>query len=244
MADKTQAFVKEVHHTVKGDRVVTKVPIYTLDNGANGFFWASGMAVDADGAPNAYHPDGHSGLDYTANAGEPGNWYGIVTDDGKKTGKPVVQGEGDPCTGFYVAATSLHDPNCERQNPRRYVDSATVPFFVLPPPLSANFNVQLGDLGVVINGKNRQRSSAIFGDVGPAMSLGEGSVALATALGLNPSARDGGTEAPHIVFIVFPGSAAAPPWPRDAADLDAAACALFDAWGGMDQFDLCFPEYK
>ena len=35
------------------------------------FFYESGMTIDADGAPNAYHPD-NTGLDDLANAGTPG----------------------------------------------------------------------------------------------------------------------------------------------------------------------------
>jgi hypothetical protein len=43
------------------------------------------------GAPNAYHPE-DKGLDFLANAGKTGNWWGIVTEDGTPSGKPVVQG--------------------------------------------------------------------------------------------------------------------------------------------------------
>src|SRR4051812_22059936 len=46
-------------------------------------YWSSGMQIDADGCPRAYHPK-NIGLDWLANAGEPGNWYGLVTDDGLK----------------------------------------------------------------------------------------------------------------------------------------------------------------
>jgi len=40
------------------------------------------MVVDADGAYHAFHPDDKSGLDFLANAGHPGNWMGLVTDNG------------------------------------------------------------------------------------------------------------------------------------------------------------------
>ena len=58
-------------------------------------FFESGLAVDADGAPDAYHPL-DLGTDYLRNAGSPGNWRGIVTDTGRPNGKPVVQGPCDP----------------------------------------------------------------------------------------------------------------------------------------------------
>ena len=37
------------------------------------------MTIDADGAPNAYHPD-NTGLDDLANAGTPGRWEGLAKD--------------------------------------------------------------------------------------------------------------------------------------------------------------------
>src|SRR5262245_32378245 len=56
----------------------------TLD----GLFFQAGMAIDADGAPQAYHPDSKSGLDALANAGKPGNWWALVVDD---KGEPLLQ---------------------------------------------------------------------------------------------------------------------------------------------------------
>ena len=37
------------------------------------------FTADADGSPRAYCP-GNKGLDFTANAGKEGHWYGVVTD--------------------------------------------------------------------------------------------------------------------------------------------------------------------
>src|SRR5215470_6261074 len=73
------------------------------------FFFQAGMAIDADGAPTAYHPVHGRGLDNLANAGHQGNWYGVVTDTGQKNGKPVVQGSQDPAPGFYVSPTALQN---------------------------------------------------------------------------------------------------------------------------------------
>ena len=52
------------------------VPIGRLA-GTSAFFYESGMTIDADGAPNAYHPD-NTGLDDLANAGAPGRWEGLA----------------------------------------------------------------------------------------------------------------------------------------------------------------------
>ena len=85
------------------------------------------MAIDADGSPQAYGPN-NSGLDWTANAGSPGNWWGVVTD---VSGNPIIQGPSDPFPGLYVSTTSLVNSAFSTTNPLRYVNSSTIPFFVL-----------------------------------------------------------------------------------------------------------------
>ena len=81
--------------------------INTLQDDNSAFFYESGMMIDADGGYHAYHPDNKSGLDYLGNAGKPGNWWALVTDDGKPSGNPVVQSSSDPAPGFYISTTSL-----------------------------------------------------------------------------------------------------------------------------------------
>ena len=62
--------------------------------GESAFYFFTGMSIDADGAPKAYHPNGSPpGLDDLANAGHPGNWWGMIVTLG---GTPVVQRAGDP----------------------------------------------------------------------------------------------------------------------------------------------------
>jgi hypothetical protein len=60
---------------------------------ARGFFYKSGLAIDADGAFRAYHPNDRLGLDSLAHAGNRSNWWALVTDNGKTSGRPVVQGK-------------------------------------------------------------------------------------------------------------------------------------------------------
>jgi hypothetical protein len=54
------------------------------------FFYESGLAIDADGAPRAYHPNDRLGLDSLAHADHRGNWWALVTDNEKTNGTPVV----------------------------------------------------------------------------------------------------------------------------------------------------------
>jgi len=205
------------------------------------FFFKAGMAVDADGAPTAYHPTHGKGLDNLANAGHPGNWFGVVTDTGHKDGKPVVQGPKDPAPGFYVSPTALQNKHLSRTDPQRYVDSSAIPYISLPGHHASVFHAALGDLAMVINGRNGRSSAAIYADSGPRKKIGEGSIALATALGLNPSARRGGTESHSIIYIVFPHSGNGAPLTADA--ISQKGLNLFNAWGGQKQAAACFPEF-
>jgi hypothetical protein len=208
--------------------------VYALED-QSALVYISGMTVDADGAPNAYHPppDTDLGLDDLANAGSEGNWWGLATD---ADGEPIVQGPDDPAPGFYVSTTSLFDPDLPIT--QRYVDATRIPFYVLPPAGRTQLGVHLGDLGMVVNTDNRQRAGAIFADVGPTDNLGEGSIALAAALGLPDDPRAGGASG-GIAWVVFPGSGTGRPLPPET--IAAGAEARFTDFGGMAQLDACFP---
>ena len=199
------------------------------DSGA--FFFQAGMTIDADGAPDAYHPD-DIGKDYLANGGQPGNWWALVTDE---DGEPVVQGPHDPEPGYYVSNTELEDTTRPVTDPQRYVDSNEIPFVVLP--FDQRGGAQLGDFAVVVNRANGARSYAIFADLGPSNYLGEGSIALAEALGVAPSLKHGGTDG-GLVYVVFPNSGSGRP--RSTADTNSISEKLFETWGGMDRIEACF----
>lgn len=146
---------------------------------------------------------------------------------------------GDP-TG--QGNTTLHDAN------NKPLDSRTYPFIVLPLNQQkardgrivriagrtvAEMGGQLGDLGVALF-KNGQIVPVIYGDRGPALKLGEGSMMVARALGINDDPVRGGIDEgeipPGIVHLVFPGSTDAPNkiTQRTAADVARDALALFE----------------
>lgn len=216
---------------------IAGLAVWRLPGGAVGF--VAGMAVDADGAPRAYHPDDQPGLDRLANAGAPGRWWALVTDDGTPSGRPQVQGPGDPAPGFYVSMTSLVDPRWPAADPRRYVDASRVPYVALPRAALRRWSARLGDLVAVHEPRSGRTAFAIFADVGPADALGEGSIALAEALGLPASPRSGGTAEP-LVYVVFPGSAA----PREPAEIERAGTQRLATWGGAEQLAACFAEAR
>lgn len=200
--------------------------VYKLGDG-RAVFYTAGMAIDADGAYRAYHP-GNKGLDFLANGGKPGNWWALVTDNGKPSGNPVVQGSDDPAPGFYISTTSLEDPEFNRKDPRRYVDSESIPYIVLPGGKLGG--AKLGDFALLINLKTKAQVAAIVADAGPKTKLGEASIAASAAL-LGPgkgNPKNGGTEDKIIRYIVFPGSGDGKPKPADviAARVDGLLHAL------------------
>ena len=202
--------------------------VATEINGA--ICWRSGLAIDADGAPRAYGPPGKPALDFLDNAGSAQTgWYGVVVDG---DGNPVEQGPDDPAPGFYVSPTALCDPSRRPEDPRRYVDSSAVPYVSIPRELRAQ-GVRLGDLAWVCyraGTPGERHCEAIVADVGPRGRYGEGSIALAEALGIPSSPKRGGVDS-GVAFAIFRGSAADPPWPRDPQDIRDRARELLAAWG-------------
>lgn len=209
----------EMRHN--GD-IVRDVPIGRLA-GSSAFFYESGMTIDADGAPNAYHPD-NSGLDDLANAGTPGRWEGLAKDP---YGEPYIQGPDDPYPGYYVSETALADRSKPASDPGRYVDASRIPFVVLPGGMARELGARPGDFAVVFNLRNSKTSYAIFGDVGPFDRIGEGSMALADQLGIRSDARNGGARG-GIVYLIFPGSGNGRP--RTIDEINAEGQKLLLSW--------------
>jgi hypothetical protein len=208
-----------------------EIPIWHLPGSAV-FFYESGMTIDADGAPNAYHPD-NTGLDDLANAGAPGNWQGLAKDG---EGEPFLQGPEDPFPGYYVSTTALADRTKRVNDPARYVDASKIPFIVLPGGMARQFGARPGDFAMVVNSRNGKSSYAIFGDVGPFDRIGEGSIALAENLGIRSDARNGGARR-GILYLVFPGSGNGQP--RTVDEINAETEKLLQAWGQAPQLTAC-----
>jgi len=198
--------------------------IMEQDDGSVTF--AAGATLDGDGAngqfggPPCYAPKSYDGptLDVIGNAGAPGNWYGVVTDTNQETGTPIIQGPNDPCPGAYVSATSLALPDENGKvlpytSPFKYVDSATVPFIVVPPMIVGGVaGIVMGCRCVVTNTRTGQSVEGVVADGGPRNHLGEISVACAKAIGIPTGkahpANGGGASAPRIQYRLFPGVAA------------------------------------
>ena len=206
----------------------------TVINWGGGILFSAGMTIDADGAPNAYAPhDG--GLDYTSNARGPQGWVAVVTSEG---GRPVIQRSG-PYRGYYVSTTSLEQGNVrDERNPKRYIDATRVPYIALPPDFVRTFGIHLGDRAVVVNQANGRSAYAIFADVSPKGRIGEGSIALAKALGIHANPRYDGVE-DGITYLIFPGSAVHTKGHITARTVRISAARLYRKWGGRETLRSC-----
>jgi hypothetical protein len=211
---------------------IGEIPILQAD-GESTFFYEAGMSINADGAPNAYHP-ADTGIDFLTNAGYSDNWWALAVD---KNGNPFIQGSTDPYPGYYISTTALFDSGFVKQDPRRYVDSTKIPYIVLPG--NSDFRkvtgVKLGDFVVVYNTNNEKLAFAIYADIGPKNQIGEGSIALSHALGNDPLVRSRVRRGipKDIVYVVFPGSGNGQP--RITSEIEAETKRFFEIWGGVER---------
>jgi hypothetical protein len=211
--------------------VTFQTKFFSVDPPATAY--RTGMTIDADGAPTAYGLDPETSLDDLPNAGRPCNWWGVVTDTGKADGTPIANGR------FLVSTTALEDRTQDPKAQARYVDSSRVPYIVLPPSVAASTGAKLGDMVMVYNQRNGKLSPAIYADVGPNNHLGEGSIALAEALGIKSDARKGGVDG-GLVYVVFPGSGNRKP--RSLEDIAAIGNLHFTKGGGVARVQSLFPR--
>ena len=164
------------------------------------------IAIDADGAPDAYgpaskrYPQGH-GTDRLSNAGYPndkGNkipdqWPDILVPDPEDSSRPYLNGQ------YYISKTSLFDRSIESDlTPGKFVDANQVPYIVMPRLWIDHLGVRLGDLCLLWHARIKKRVVAIVGDTCPVNEpLGEISIAAAKALGGQKVSPRSGVEFPN-----------------------------------------------
>lgn len=172
--------------------------------------WTGPAPIDVDGAPDAYHQDDHKGRDYLANAGRPGNWWGIVTDTdhiaghvGK--GQPLVQGQAgvpafsEATRGYYVSCTAFADnPELPITDVRRYCNPDEVPGIVLPGGLP--LKVRMGTRCRCTYG-TKSMEGIVF-DLGGSDSIGEIGTLMAAKVGIPNNPKSGGAPG-GVLFEIF-----------------------------------------
>jgi hypothetical protein len=199
-----------------------------IHNPSGATMYKAKMYIDADGSPRAYGPN-NSGLDWTANAGYPGNWWALVTDAG---GNPILQTASDPYPGMYVCATSLVNSQYGLTNPLRYVNSETVPYIAIPTNVLSSGNIIRGDVAYVYNTVTGQSCFAIYADAGNTTSIGEASIYTASHVGVNPNVKTGGTSSGIIDYVIFPHSGFGQGKIPTIAQIDSMGNAQLAANGG------------
>lgn len=121
------------------DKLETGVVWVLKDLPKEAFFTIGEIATDWDGDPMAYgdrrkHPEikPHDGL---GNAGHAGNWWGVVTDTRKNTGKPIEQdgvAPRQPYKNYMVSRTKLVDTRYKEDDVRHWTDATKIPYVALP----------------------------------------------------------------------------------------------------------------
>ncbi len=224
------------------------------DAGKPWLFATETKLVDADGAPNAYHPadvgsgcphDG-IGLDCLPNAGYPDEpwWPQVLVPDPGAPDRALVKEDG-PFAGYFVSMTSL--ANLAYAGPLSsdsFVDASRVPYLVVPAPMLASEGIgSIGDIGYAIDLTSGRTTPFVVGDEGPLEPLGEASLAFWRALsGGAPNPRDGtGLPPGPVAVVVFPGTNKASDlgWPIDVRRLTSAADQPLAAFGGAAALRAC-----
>lgn len=209
------------------ERTLQGFDVY-IHNPSGATMYKAKMYIDADGSPRAYGP-GNSGLDYTANAGYPGNWWALVCD---VNGNPIIQNASNPYPGMYVSTTSLVNSSYSSTNPLRYVNSETVPYIAIPTNVLSSGGIHVGDVAYVYNTVTGLSCFAIYADAGNTTSIGEASIMTASLVGVDPNVRTGGTSQGIIDYVVFPNSGFGQGKIPTKAQIDSMGNAQLAANGG------------
>jgi hypothetical protein len=137
------------------------------------FFTIGELALDWDGDPMAYadkkkYPDLNP-HDNLGNAGSPGNWWGVVTDTGKKDGTPVEQdgiAPAQPHKNYMISATKLVDKRYPEKDIRRWTDATKVPYIALPNSRASmqSIGLQTGCYCVMVNLQTMKFCYGVYAD--------------------------------------------------------------------------------
>lgn len=171
--------------------------------------------IDADGANGqtgglaAYRPD-NTGLDDLRNAKDgDGHWCGIVTLNGLAIHQDPSAPNPVYDRGAFISTTALQWPTKPLASPDRYLDSASVPFIVVPPLIVRGVpEIVLGSRAQITNLRNGRSILAVVADIGPTRKIGELSIAAAQALGIDANPRTGGESERVVLYELWPGVAA------------------------------------
>ena len=170
------------------------IPIFQNSNGE--VYFTSKAAIDADGGLHAYNSS-NTGLDDISDAKNGSQWVGIATD---RKGIPYKD-----IQSYYISTTSYQWSQYQIDDHRRYVDSETIPYIVVPPQVRVLAKgVVMGCKVIITNTLNGKSINAVVADTGPKNKIGEISICAAKLLGINSSPKNGGEDFNVIKYRLFP----------------------------------------
>jgi hypothetical protein len=160
--------------------------------------------------------------------------------------------EEDSFKGFFISQTSVNiNPQLGICDQNRYVDSLTINAVVYPKKTiwkSQGIVTDGSDLVVTRNRANGQIEFAIHGDKGPKNKIGEGSIALTSAL-LKKNVSSDATYSqisnfvvPSVDYIVFPANDVVKHYKGskiDQSKINEYGAKVFKEWGGLERLDTC-----
>jgi Fungal chitosanase of glycosyl hydrolase group 75 len=184
-----------------------------LEDGPEGekVMFTADADIDADGANGqngaraAYMAD-DSGSEALANGGM-GIRHGEVVGIADFFKDVVVVERGKPKIfprGVIVSKTAYHIRGEQDDTPKRYVDSETVPYVVIPPVIIQRTQGIVRGCFARVTYKGRS-VDCMVGDVGPSRKVGEISIAAARAVRMPASPRSGGEDDKIVKYEIFPG---------------------------------------
>jgi hypothetical protein len=161
-------------------------------------------------------------------------------------GYPCLHSRDSPYPGYFVAATTLTQIGPTREDgcaPQHYLDSESVPYFVLP---RGGFGeIHVGDIVIaqIVQNNITRTISGVVGDAGGAR-LGEGSVAFNAALLGKPgstmaSMREAwalDVDGPKVALLVLGGTNQKLNGIYTRANIQEVARGEFIRWSGGDNF--------
>lgn len=220
----TVEFQAALHTNYPEDTVSSRFPVKTaalksidtLETGTvwvlkdlpgDAFFTIGKIATDWDGDPQAYgdrhkHP-GISPHDHLGNAGHAGNWWGVMTSNGKSSGQPLEQsgvGPAQPYEHYMISTTKLSDHRYTEKDVRHWTDATRIPFVALPNSRRSMVKIGLktGCYCVMVNLQSMRFCYGVYADSKAARGrMGEISKRAVDLLGN----QDG-----SILLVVFPTS--------------------------------------
>jgi len=169
--------------------------------------------IDADGANGqngakaAYMVD-DKGSEYLANGGMGMSHGRVVGVTSWFRSIVILNDDGEPfitMDGVIPSKTAYKWPRPLAVDGSAYVDSEMIPYICVPP------EIQNGVAGVVlgcrcsVTYKGGRPIEGMVADIGPRSKIGEISIAMARALGINPDPRKGGEDRPLLTYVIYPG---------------------------------------